>query len=339
MSQDHHGGVGNDAFLPYRDRIVYSLALASLVIFLPFAVNNFLQGRLALGVATLFIVLILAIDGLAVYRGRPLPIPLWLLVLPVLASMVLTVLAPLYIGLAWAYPFLILFYFVLPQRVAIVLSVLIIVTVTGLSWYWFPMVVTTRIGATLTLTAVLANIFVDIISQLHRQVCEQATRDPMTGAFNRRHMDTVFSEVIARSARGAQPPAALFLDIDHFKRINDQYGHAAGDAAIKRLVAIVGGKVRRIDTLFRCGGEEFILLLPETSLEGAAVAAEEIRRLVEGDRTDGVPPMTVSIGVSRLRAGETMDDWIRRGDRALYEAKSAGRNCVAMEAAGQLRWP
>jgi hemerythrin-like metal-binding protein len=133
--------------------------------------------------------------------------------------------------------------------------------------------------------------------------------DPLTGAWNRRYLEHVLPAELGRAERHRQPLAALMLDIDHFKRINDTHGHAAGDAVLRELAALVRGGVRASDALVRWGGEEFLLLMPHTTHRAAAVAAEKLRALVAAHA-------------------------FARADAALYRAKGAGRNRVAADARG-----
>ena len=121
----------------------------------------------------------------------------------------------------------------------------------------------------------------------------------------------------------------LLLDIDHFKRINDQFGHAAGDQVLTGMVSLLESRLRKLDSLFRIGGEEFILLLSEIEEGDALAVAEEVRTRVADARLFGDLQTFVSIGVTGLRAGDSVDAWIRRADDALYQAKSTGRNRVA----------
>jgi len=325
-----------DAFLPQRNRIAFSLTIVSAVIFLPFSIEDFLQDRTPMGVAALGIVLVLTVNVLAIYRGKRAPIPLWALVFPVLGVLAFAVLTPVYMDLAWGYPFIILFYFILPQRTANWLAGAIVVAATALAHYAsvgaeYHARVTTRLFATLALTAILSNIFINIISELQRQLRRQAIVDPLTGAYNRRHMDAVLGGAFAGAKRDT-PPSLLLLDIDHFKRINDELGHAAGDDVLKQVVAVIQHHVRSSDILFRCGGEEFALFLPATGPEGALRVAEQVRKSVAEARLLGERPVTISVGVATLPPDATIDDWLRHGDSALYRAKSEGRNRVCTTA-------
>jgi diguanylate cyclase (GGDEF)-like protein len=321
--------LGEDAFLPYRERIVYLLTLVSLLVFMPFVVNSHIQGRYALEACLLVFVLIVGLDAWAHYRGRKFPIPLYLLLLPVLGGFTLTVLDQHYIGLVWAYPVVALFFFILPRRMALIAGVITIATIAGLMLATLEFRYTSRVVASLSLVAVLAYIFVTKIESLHRRVLAQSLTDPLTGAYNRRHLSTVLKEAYERSKRGVPLPALLAMDIDHFKRINDQLGHAAGDEVLKALVEVIRARIRTADSLFRTGGEEFVLFLPETSNEGAAIVAEALRQCVAESRLYDDWPVTVSMGVSTLhREGDSVDAWLTRGDKALYHAKQSGRNRV-----------
>lgn len=159
-----------------------------------------------------------------------------------------------------------------------------------------------------------------------------AETDDLTGIPNRRHFLEMLEREAARARRHGRPLALLALDLDHFKRINDEHGHAAGDAALRRFAAICTEALRGEDVLGRMGGEEFVAFLPETDQDGAAATAERLRRAVAEDEvTAGAASfrLTVSIGVAALAAGE-VNAALMRADRALYAAKTAGRNRVAL---------
>ena len=317
-----------EPFLPYRDRIVYALAVVTLLVYLPFGVNNFIQGRLLMGVMGLVFIGILVIDAVAISTGRPMPIALWTLALPVIVSMIAALLEPHYPALAWTYPVIIFFYFILPQRTANIVAAAMVFTISGVAWFVLEPAITARLFGTLLLTALLVNIFVGIITDLYRQLQSQATTDPLTHAFNRRHMDEVLGEAVERHARGESAPSLVLIDIDHFKDVNDRFGHAAGDAVLCAVAETVRARARKVDRLFRSGGEEFVLYLPATGIEGAATVAEEVRRAVSAERLPDGNELTVSAGVSELQPEETVEAWLRRADTALYEAKRGGRDRV-----------
>ncbi len=167
---------------------------------------------------------------------------------------------------------------------------------------------------------------------LFEEMRQMAGKDPLTGIYNRRAFFERAQEELRRSYRYGTPVSILMLDIDHFKRVNDRYGHTTGDQVLQYIAMLCAQSLREIDRFGRYGGEEFIALLPQTGHESALVTAERLRVLVE----QAVIPIetgeircTVSVGVSTfLAGGESLEDLLERADRALYRAKRAGRNRV-----------
>jgi diguanylate cyclase (GGDEF)-like protein len=177
-------------------------------------------------------------------------------------------------------------------------------------------------------------------AKLHDRIYRLATTDPGTGAYNRRHLQDTLDREVTRARRGGHPLAVICFDLDHFKRVNDTHGHAAGDQVLRECVQRVQAELRGGDMLCRSGGEEFALLLPDTGLPEAGVLAERLRAAIAGrpfditaglsdDRETVAHPQTISLGVAALtdamRDGPALLD---AADRLLYAAKHAGRNCV-----------
>lgn len=161
----------------------------------------------------------------------------------------------------------------------------------------------------------------------------QSIRDGLTGLFNRHYMEMALDREMRRSVRQGTPLAILMLDIDHFKELNDTYGHEAGDTVLRELGEALAESVRSEDVVCRFGGEEFVAILPDTSLDAAVERAESLRRMVSElrvrNRGESLRPITLSIGVSVYpQHAETVDEIMRAADRALYEAKHLGRNRV-----------
>lgn len=186
-----------------------------------------------------------------------------------------------------------------------------------------------KADAVLLAVAALAVIRVVLLQRRLRALEEQAVTDPLTGAFNRRQMQTTLAAAVERRCRSGERAALLMFDIDRFKDINDALGHAEGDRVLKSLVALIGQRVRKVDALFRAGGEEFVLLLSGTRFADALAVAEDLRRLVQDARLVAGAHVSISIGVVELAQEQTASDWIEEADAALYRAKRAGRNRVA----------
>lgn len=160
-----------------------------------------------------------------------------------------------------------------------------------------------------------------------------ATTDPLTRTHNRRAFENAVAMEVARSNRYAPRFSLLLLDIDHFKAINDQHGHLAGDGVLVKLSRCVRDELRTIDVLARWGGEEFAVLLPNTDIGQGAQVAEKLRLLIQSRIFPGVGQVTASFGVAEFQTGETISQLFRRADQALYAAKAAGRNQVSVKTA------
>jgi diguanylate cyclase (GGDEF)-like protein len=160
-------------------------------------------------------------------------------------------------------------------------------------------------------------------------------RDELTGVGNRRYLTQTLEQEKNRSDRTGTPFCVAMLDLDHFKRVNDTYGHQAGDRLLKAFAQIVQVELRKIDYFGRYGGEEFTLVMADTRLDGALVMAERLRDNMEHARHADIDPalvQTVSIGVAEHRRGESIEQTLLRADRAMYKAKARGRNCVESDA-------
>jgi diguanylate cyclase (GGDEF)-like protein len=168
---------------------------------------------------------------------------------------------------------------------------------------------------------------------LQREYEQAAKTDLLTGVHNRRWMDEMFPRQIARSEHAGQPLALVMADIDHFKRLNDTYGHATGDVVLRAVARRLSDTLRPTDFLVRYGGEEFVALLPGATAETAHIAAERVRKAIEHEEylsttAIGALRVTISLGIAILQPGDTLERLIERADVALYQAKAAGRNRV-----------
>jgi diguanylate cyclase len=169
------------------------------------------------------------------------------------------------------------------------------------------------------------------------QRSRDALLDPLTGLFNRRAMDAQFEMFMALD--GGSPLSLLMIDIDHFKSINDNYGHAVGDAVIRNVAEVIRKCIRGDDYAVRFGGEEFLVMLPNTETVGAATVAESIRSRIASlrlkRRSDNftIAPFTASVGVATRSCNDTQDSLLQRADQALYQSKGGGRNKVSCLAA------
>jgi two-component system cell cycle response regulator len=171
----------------------------------------------------------------------------------------------------------------------------------------------------------------DVEAQYHETIFNMTITDGLTSVGNKKALSDMLEKEIPRALRHSRRLSLLMIDIDHFKDINDTYGHLAGDSVLKDLASLIKKRVRPDDALGRYGGEEFAAVLPETPLQGALEIAEQLRALIEGHvfTVEGEQiRATISIGAAELKPGMDINAFFRTADEQLYEAKRAGRNRV-----------
>jgi diguanylate cyclase (GGDEF)-like protein len=174
----------------------------------------------------------------------------------------------------------------------------------------------------------------DELRQTLVQAQALATTDMLTGLLNRRAMTDQLESELARVSRSGNPVCVALIDIDHFKKVNDHYGHRMGDEVLRAFASLAQGDLRQVDQLGRWGGEEFLLMMPHVDASQAWVAVERLRNRIAahpmGD--SGNLTVTISAGLAQFSHGESLDRWIERADQALYQAKQSGRNrCLIAE--------
>lgn len=168
---------------------------------------------------------------------------------------------------------------------------------------------------------------------LYQRAIKMAYTDPLTQTNNRASFNDMVQREMNLAMRYGKSLAIIFLDIDHFKAINDRYGHECGDVTLASVAKWIKKSLRNSDVVFRYGGEEFVVLLSETNLAGAEQVAERIRRSIESHTLSydmSTLKLTVSLGVSALRADDNADTFVKRADGAMYKAKNTGRNKVVL---------
>ncbi|WP_047462465.1 GGDEF domain-containing protein [Vibrio fluvialis] len=167
--------------------------------------------------------------------------------------------------------------------------------------------------------------------QVEKQLLTLATQDKLTGAYNRHKWEEQINMQINLAQHGGYPFGLILLDVDYFKRVNDQFGHQVGDQLLKRMVSELQQRIRSTDMLFRLGGEEFAILLPMQDIESACKLAESLRSQMELLQVDNLPAFTISIGVTSYHDMDSEASIFRRADMALYRAKAQGRNQVVQQ--------
>ncbi|MDP2008526.1 MAG: GGDEF domain-containing protein [Rubrivivax sp.] len=326
--------VDNDALAAHRDGIRLRLSVMGGVVLLPFTLLHLLNANgLMFGVNIVMVTVMLG-NAWALRQGRAPVVPFSMLGLVMTAGVCTSVLWQGVYGVFWSFPALFMLYFVLPRRLATVLGGVLLLATTATCAVSLGLPTAARVLMSLGFVLVMINVVLNVIGELQQALVTQAITDPLTGAYNRRHLQVHLAQRVAPAGAATGGDALLAIDIDHFKRVNDRHGHAVGDEVLCRLVAAIGARKRGSDLLFRTGGEEFVLLLPRTSPDAAVGVAEDLRQRVAQAALLPGETVTVSVGVAALAPGQTADAWVRAADRALYEAKRTGRNRVVVDTAG-----
>ncbi|MCF1182581.1 diguanylate cyclase [Marichromatium gracile] len=241
---------------------------------------------------------------------------IWAALLPPLAFFVLG----LWLGLAVSLGFSAVLVSMLWLRIALD---------PGFGLNWLAMV---NGGGALLASTVISMLYEHSRAHTARRLAHAANTDPLTGVANRRGFLAGFECRMTLAQRSRTPVSLLLFDLDRLKQLNDELGHAAGDAAIRHVVRVIQGLVRRQDLLARLGGDEFALLLPDTDLDGAATLAHKLRETLARaplEMAGRTRALTLSIGLAQAEPGETDYDRLASvADRCLYRAKEGGRNCV-----------
>ena len=186
------------------------------------------------------------------------------------------------------------------------------------------------------LPLILINIFCYMFAKLvwlqKEQLSELALLDPLTGISNRRALSENIDKLLLSQKRKKSVASMISFDVDHFKEINDTYGHLTGDQILVAISSKIKSRIRATDQLYRQGGEEFVIVALDTEKDTALKLAEELRQLIEKSELLKEKTITISFGVAELKNNETQVEWIKRVDSALYEAKISGRNTVRVSA-------
>lgn len=304
----------------------------AVVLLLPIAIFRWHQGLLVVATVEFLIIAFFIGAVVAAWRGTDLERLGTLLALVMgFGGSVLTTLSP--IGLYWLYPIMMAIAFMVRARISAPVCLVV------LAWLLFdnsalaatdqPLAVIASMGA----NAMFAMVFAQRSDQNRGQLAELATRDALTGAENRRALERELDIAAAGFGRDGRPVALALMDIDHFKKINDRYGHDEGDRVLQSFVRLVQASVRRTDRLFRYGGEEFVLLMPGTDALALELAMSHLRTQIRENLKARGEPVTISIGGAILQPRETHEACLARADSALYRAKERGRNRLEIDPA------
>lgn len=314
--------------LDFRAQATLGLTGIALLVITPFLVSHALNGRYSMVVSDVLLLGVLCGNSLAVLRhGRSSRLLRLAMVPLALATLVLATRMEGVIGLLWTYPAVLLFYSLLEEREAWIATGLLLAVMVPALGMTLPPELALRGVATLILVGLFAAVMVRVIASQHRRLTTEVMTDPLTGLMNRRALGETLDDSIAFARKTQVSMALLELDLDHFKRINDRFGHAAGDDVLREVGAMLSSNLRAGDLAYRLGGEEFLVLLHGVHHDDAFRLADALRTgLSERPALVGCR-VTASIGLAMLEAHDVdWQSWFERADRALYKAKAGGRD-------------
>jgi diguanylate cyclase (GGDEF)-like protein len=319
-----------DRKLSLEETLPLILSVAGAIGVLPFGVMRLMNGEIGVAILDFAIVIGLVALGQFVYRTRAVRAASILIMILCLGGMLATVYIKGPGQIYWAYPAMVAAFYLLEVREAIVACVIATVALIPPLAPVFSGFAMASIIITLLLTNAFAYAFATISRNQRDQLMKLATKDALTGAGNRWALQEKLKDIISSRARTNHPSSLLLIDLDHFKQVNDAFGHAVGDQILVNLTEVVNLRIRVTDSLYRIGGEEFVVVVEGQGLEKAQHLAEQLRTLVEANELGPQHSVTISLGVAELGKDETADNWLRRADDALYCAKRAGRNATSV---------
>lgn len=320
-----------------RARVAFWSCVITGIILLPFTIYRIWSGELGHASVNLVIMAGLLIGALGIWRtgdaryaGQALSILTTLGVLGLMLSAENSDGIP-YVSY-WLFPIVAGYFVLLPRRNAMVMFAVLIITLMASTLLVNPaqwLQQASLIGA-ISLVGLFAIGFSLIESQ--RSALEGLVmRDPLTEIGNRLALNEALIQAEEKMARRSQPTALIIIDVDHFKSVNDRYGHRTGDQILIRLGEILKHRTRRTDLCFRMGGEEFVVLIPDGRLNDALILARSLHDLVRRNLNVHNERITASFGCAEIRPGESGLDWLARGDAAMYRAKKSGRDRIELE--------
>ena len=315
---------------PQLGLISFFAALIALIV-LSFSIYRFAQGQI--GVAIIDAVIVIAVSAVGVVAwlpGQTARAGILMAIVTTASCLVVSLLFARH-GLLWSYAVLTTNFLLTTRRVAMIANVTVFAILGS-----HPEVFANHIERVVFLSSgvlvTLGAFIFSLQSTRQRQALEHlAIHDPLTQAMNRRAFDIDLATTLQTHQLSQSPCTLAIIDLDHFKSVNDTFGHEVGDELLVEMVQTLRMHQRKRDRLYRFGGEEFILLLPDTDVRGAQYALDGLREKIFQTlkRPDG-KPVSVSIGAATLEPGERGAFWLTRADAALYRAKNGGRNRVVM---------
>lgn len=318
--------------LDYRITATLYVAIVAVVVVTPFIFLHFTQGRSTQGVLLSIVVVTLCCSAYSSIKGRGINLVLFLGFVPTVTTLLsLSLIEQGITAALWVFPVIMTFYLMLSEKRAWLANALIFVAIGVVSYLYLPSAYTLRICASLFAVSMFSAILTRVISDQQQRLHTQIITDSLTGLTDRVMLGETLERAIAYCQQKKSSATLIAMDIDHFKKINDSFGHESGDDVLRAIGEILKTSIRKSNTAFRLGGEEFLVLLRDIDLSQSQELAERLRIAIT--ELDVIPKYTVksSFGIARYCENESWKSWVKRADVKLYEAKNLGRNRVEVD--------
>ena len=305
------------------------VGFTAIIFTVPFAMYNFLVRNYTLGIAASIAIGIFAyyvwyITKNKIYSPK---LTFWILIPTFIFIIATATHLQGILGVLWSYPVILSFYCVLPEKKAYLGNALLLIVVIPVAWINIEQYIAIRAIATLLLVYIFSGIFINIINKQHRKLQDLAITDPLTSLLNRSTLQDTLEQAIDQNYRANIPMSIAILDLDNFKSINDKYGHSQGDRVLQTVAEVLKKRCRKVDKIFRLGGEEFLIFLYNTGNKNGLFITEELRALIASTQIDDIS-VTASTGLATITENENWLEWIKRADEKQYQAKLLGGNRV-----------
>lgn len=315
-------------------RITATLYVAAVAVFVvtPFIFLHLHQGRSTLAALLSLVVVTLCCSAYTSIKGRGINLVLFLGFVPtVIMLLSLSLIEQGITAALWVFPTIMTFYLMLSERRAWLANALMFVSISLVSYLYLPVEYTIRICASVFSVSMFSAILTRVISNQQARLHAQIVTDSLTGLTDRIMLGDALERAVSYCQQKNGNAILIALDIDHFKTINDSFGHDTGDEVLRAISEILKASIRKSDMVFRLGGEEFLVLLHDINLSQSEALAENLRVAITQLKTIPDYQITSSFGIARYRANETWKSWVKRADVKLYEAKNLGRNRVEVD--------
>ncbi len=319
----------DDALRQFRRRAYMTMGFASGPFLLPFVFYGmFVQSDFLHSLMVLLVLLVINLNSYLILTRDRVLIEYRYFYVAVLAVQVWSIPYEGSYALVWCFPIALTTLFTDTRQRVRAMLILSLLTLGPTALWFLDMAAASRFVVSYAMVVLCSDLLLGLLEKMQKELNSMVIKDPLTGAYNRRMLSGMLKDAVGLSKRGAVEHSLIAIDIDNFKQINDSYGHDAGDRVLKGVVELISQRIRESDALFRVGGEEFILLVRDISLDHTGVLAESIREKIEAAGLLPDKPVTISAGVAHHTGREDVQRWLKRVDDNLYVAKRDGRNRV-----------